>query len=65
MSVAFMSGSRDGNRVCANITVLSDLMVECEENFTVEMALDTIKSGLSIENSSTTVILMDDDGTKS
>ena len=62
MSVAFTSGSSDGDRVCVNVTVLADAMVELEENFVLELTLLTIGESLSLGNNSTDVILIDNDG---
>ncbi len=47
--------------VCANVTVVPDSMVECEEDFTVELTLDTIKDSLFRGNNLTRVTLMDSD----
>ncbi len=63
MLLSFISGSTDGDRVCVNITVFSDLLVECEEDFTVMLTLNTIEDNLLLENNSTFVTLMDNDGT--
>ena len=59
LALVFLSGSSDGDTVCANITVASDLLVECEEVFTVELTLDTTKDNLNVGNNSTFVTLMD------
>ena len=48
--------------VCANVTVASDNLVECEEIFTLELFLDTIKDSLSVGNNSTLITLKDSDG---
>ncbi len=34
MPVVFTPGSSDGDTVCVNVTVISDDMVECDEEFT-------------------------------
>ena len=47
---------------CANVTVLSDGLVECEEDFTVELTLSTTGGGIQLGNNSTSVILIDSDG---
>lgn len=62
MTLTFPSGSSDGNMACANITVLSDNMVEFEESLSVELNLENEMDSLSIGNRSTTVKLLDSDG---
>ena len=47
---------------CANVTVTIDSLVECEEDFTVKLMLDTIKDNLNLGNNSTHAILGDSDG---
>ncbi len=61
-SVAFTPGFFDGNMVCANVTVFPDGLVECEEDFTVTLTLNTIEDNLFLGNNSTDVTLMDSDG---
>ncbi len=61
-SLSFISGSPDGATVCANVTVVSDGMVECEEEFTVELTFVSSKDNLNLENFSTVVTLVDSDG---
>ncbi len=63
--LSFSSGSTDGDRKCVNITVISDQLVECEEDFTAVLTLDTIEDNLFLGNNSTTVTLTDSDGTHS
>ncbi len=48
--------------VCVNVTVVPDLMVECVEDFTAVLTLDSIKDNLLLGNNSTTVTLTDSDG---
>ena len=55
-------GSADGSRVCINVTVASDGMVECEEAFTLMLVLDTMEGNLFLGNSATTITLIDSDG---
>ncbi len=61
MPLIFPTDSSDGDMVCANVTVVSDDMVECEEEFSVELTLDTIKDSLSLGNNSTLIALVDSD----
>ena len=59
----FESGMSDGSVVCANVSLSMDSLIECEENFTVELTLETIKDCLSLgENTTTIVTLQDSDG---
>ena len=61
--VMFKSGMSDGNMVCANFSVSMDGLIECEDNFTVELTLETVKDSLSLGANTTTVItLQDSDG---
>lgn len=62
MLLTFPSGSTDGAVVCANVTVIRDNMVECEEEFSLLLTLETatIKS-LSLGNNTTSVVLRDSD----
>ena len=63
LPVMFDSGMVDGSMVCANVTLSMDGLVECEESFTVELTLDTVKDSLSLGANSTTVVtLRDSDG---
>ena len=59
--LSFLSGSTDGSQVCSNISVASDGMVECEEDFTLLLALSTTESNLFLGNNSTAITLMDND----
>ena len=65
MLVSFMPGSSNGSMVCVNVTVLEDMMVEREGNFTVELTLNTVGESLDLGNSLTRVILVDSDGNHS
>ena len=61
--VVFESGMSDGSIVCANVSLSMDGLIECEENFTVELTLETVKGSLSLgENTTTVVTLQDSDG---
>ena len=63
MSLIFLPGATNGESVCVNVTLLTDQLVECEEDFTVVLALDTVGDSVSLGNSSTAVTLLDSDGT--
>ena len=61
--VVFQFGMSDGSMVCANVSLSMDGLIECEENFTVELTLDTVKDSLSLgANTVTVVTLQDSDG---
>ena len=59
--VTFTPGLTDGAMMCANISLASDMMVECEEDFTVNLELNTIKDNLGLGSNSTRVTLVDSD----
>ena len=59
--VVFESGASDGTEMCVNISLSSDLMVECDENFTVSIFLDSSKNNLFLGQDSTTVTIEDSD----
>ena len=40
--VIFEVGVTDGMSRCADITLIADNLVECEENFTISLALETM-----------------------
>ena len=65
MPLTIPSGFTDGAMICSNVSLHRDNLVEPEEKFSVELALDNIKDNLILGNSSTSVILKDSDGMKS
>ena len=62
MPLSFTPGASNGERVCINITVLFDGLVECEEDFTVVLTLDTVGDNIFLGKNSTAVTLLDSDG---
>ena len=63
LPVMFESRMSDGSMVCTNVSFSIDGLIECEENITVELTLDTVKDSLSLgENTTTVVTLQDSDG---
>ena len=62
MLLSFTPGSSDGDMVCINATVLSDDLVECEEDFAVALTLNTVGDSIELGNNSTAVTLIDSDG---
>lgn len=62
MPLQFPSGSINDAEICANVTVIPDNMVECDEDFSLELTLLTAKDGLSLGNDATSVVLLDSDG---
>ena len=63
MTLTFASGSAGGSEMCASITVVSDYIVESDENFTVELSLLTLAgTSLRLGNTETTVTIVDSDG---
>ena len=59
--VTFPLGSMDGAMMCVNVTVFFDGLVECEEDFTLELALNTDGDSIGLGNNSTEVTLIDSD----
>ena len=62
MSATFSNGSAHGTNICTNVTVNSDSEVESEEQFTVMLALVVSGTSLSLGNTTSAVILIDNDG---
>ena len=62
MPVTFPFGSMDGAMMCVNVTVFFDGLVECEEDFTLQLVLNTDGDSISLGNNSTEIILVDSDG---
>ena len=60
----FESGMSDGSMVCANVSLSMDGLIECEENFTVELTLDTVKDSLSLGVNTITVVTLQDSDSK-
>ena len=61
--VMFLVGDTNGTERCANITTFEDLLVECEEEFIVTLAIVPENANIFIDNANTTVSIIDDDGT--
>ena len=59
--VTFLVGDADGQERCATIDLTDDDLVECDEDFTVSLALVTSKPNLSLGTDSTTVTISDSD----
>ena len=55
--VTFMVGDADGQERCADIDLVEDELVECDEDFTVSLALVTSKPNLSLGTVITTVAI--------
>jgi hypothetical protein len=60
--ITFLPGSADRAEVCTPLTAFVDELVECEEDFSVLLALETPCSSLSLGNTVTAVTLVDGDG---
>lgn len=52
----------NGEQICANLTVVADSLVECEENFTITLDLMTSNEILRVGNAVTIVTITDIDG---
>ena len=62
LSLAFPPQSVNGEQICANLTLVTDNLVECEENFTITLELMTSNEILTIGNAVAVVIITDIDG---
>lgn len=62
MPLTFSPESVNGEEICANLTVVADNLVECEENFTVTLDLMTSNEILRVGNAITVVAITDIDG---
>ena len=60
--VVFLAGDNNGTERCVNITIEEDLLVECEEEFNVTLTIITDKPNLVLDQSTTTVSIIDSDG---
>ena len=60
--VMFYAGDGNGTERCANITLNEDLLVECEEEFNITLAIATDKPNLILGNAYTTVSITDSEG---
>ena len=60
--VMFYAGDGNGTERCVNITLDDDLLVECEEEFNVTLAIATDKLNLILGNAYTTVSITDSEG---
>lgn len=58
----FASGSRNGTEVCTNLVANADDEVECEEYFTVHLALLTPGSNLNLIDTVTDITIIDSNG---
>ena len=61
-SVMFYAGDGNGTKRCANINLNKDLLVECEEEFNVTLAIASDKPNLILGNAYTTVSITDSEG---
>ena len=59
-SYTFPTGSVDGATQCFTITLVDDLLLEGDENFSVDLTVNT--AGVIEGNTITTVIIIDDEG---
>lgn len=63
MPLTFAPGSTDGAEVCASVVANSDDLVEFEEDFIIQLTMETLGgSNLRIGNSVTAITLTDDNG---
>ena len=62
MPLTFASGSRNGTEVCVSLAANTDDEVECEEDFTVLLALLTPGNNLNLVNTATAIKIVDTNG---
>ena len=62
MPLTFASGSRNGTEVCVSLAANADDEVECEEDFTVLLALLTPGNNLNLVNTVTAITIIDING---
>ena len=60
--VMFYAGDGNGTERCANMTLNEDLLVECEEEFNITLAIASDKPNLILGNTYTTVSITDSEG---
>lgn len=61
--LTFSPGFSDGMQACTPITTNADLLVECEEDFSVTMTLVTQCPSIQLGNDMISVTLLDSNGT--
>ena len=62
MTKLFSAGSDDGTLNCLNITIVDDVFIEGNEDFTVTLVLETPGMGVATETTTTTVTIADNEG---
>lgn len=62
VALEFSAGSADGDMRCINVIINEDLRVEGNETFAIELFLLTDGSRLLVNNTETTVTILDEDG---
>ena len=60
-SMSFAINSDDGDMVCFSVTILEDLRVELDEQFSISLSLVTTGSSLQTGSTMTTITILDDD----
>ena len=60
--LSFTPGASNDDMVCTNVTLASDELVECEEEFSLVLTLSTEGDNLFLGNSVTAITLLDSDG---
>ena len=59
----FLAGDSNGTERCINITILQDMLVECEEDFNITLTIVKEQQNLVLGEATTTVSIIDSDGT--
>ena len=63
--VVFLVGDTNGTERCTNVTIIEDFLVECEEEFSITLDIPTEKTNLFLGDATTSVTLVDSNGTTS
>ena len=58
----FPEGSEDGARMCINVTIHDDLLVEGNETFSVKLAIESGNGGVSLGNNHSVITILDANG---
>lgn len=62
MPLTFVPGSGNGTELCAPIITNPDDLIECDENFTVILALTTLGTSINVGNNISVITLLDIEG---
>ncbi len=61
VALMFQASESDNQTLCADFTVIDDIIYEANETFTVSLYIDESTTGVSVHIPSATVTIIDDD----